>query len=244
MSQTETQTGDAQPDNDDTEQVEKEVTVIGYATPDAFADERAFADELTETDMYERETTESVSVEIGFDDQTEGLYHSDLKEAVADAVETDRIDTGDFEVDVERNFSKDFSNSLTKAMSELRSELLDDAPDELPGEIERGGIYDYKWQDDMFESFVHVMTGSIDERPLLAHRSRRTADERYDDEEDRLSVSFTVDMGPADADRIDEWSEAVVGTLSSALGQVSAIERVRIASCTERVERQGDCFDI
>jgi len=133
------------------------------------------------------------------------------------------------------------SHTKYKPQRNLLDHLLDEElPDTLSGGLVWDGGDPYVNGDDVpMVTFDHA---GLKERKLLAHRTVRSPNHRYESAVRRFSLQYTVSMGPAVPELIEAWSDEVVGKLTTLLGRLDAIEKVRITSC--KVSREGDCFDI
>lgn len=225
--------------------VKKTVTVIAYAPYGAFKSVRDMADDLdATTDYYERDYRRDESVElVALDDegdeiQAEPVYCPDLR----DALKAADID-GNVEVRVTNDVSRPYAHDPDSVARSTRTRLARKLPKELPGGVERG-IFAYKWQDSDAMTRVHIRSDGIDSRRVMAHRTRRNGRRKWDTDRKHLSMAFTIELGPSDPRTVTTWSDMVVRKFVDMLVDEHWVERVRVADCTETVEREGDCFDI
>lgn len=225
---------------------EKTVTVIAYAADQAFASEREMADELDgENDYYARERNVSEKTRLVYDDgereTSERVHYDRIAEALRDA----DVDSDVLSVEHERDVSRTYKYSPSRFANNVRDDLTAELPDNLSGGVSRG-LWGHKWQDENRTTRVDVRARGVDYRRVLAHRTERNGRRKYDQRYDRkrLSVEFTVSLGPDAEHIVDAWNSEVVEPFVQNLADVEWVEHVRVADCTETVEREGDCFDV
>lgn len=219
---------------DDDPEVEKTVTVEGYVPEGAsYHSWREFADDLApDTNWHEKTTTTTTTKYLVIGGERVELGRSDA-DAITEAIAANP-DVG-VRVDVEKTTERDYKHPRYRAGWRARDRLLDAMPSKLAG-LHRDGS---QYQRPNGETVCSI-SASVDESKVLAHHEVRTDDNRYETTDQRWSVTITFTLGPAPKAEVDEWSNSIVGPVSTTLGRFDCIEKVRAASCTE--ERQGDCF--
>lgn len=230
------------------ESQKKTVTVIAYAEDGAFKSERDMANQLDpQRDYYERTRRTSRTVElVATDDDGEVINREKVFcDDVRDALVEGGVGADNLEVNETVEVSRPYKRDPARFGQQVRDDAAGELPDMLSGGVERTW-WSTKWQDADDVTRVRIRGGSVGYRRPLAHRTRRNGRRKYDPAAPRkhLSVEFTIELGTAASDLIETWSEEVVAAFVRQLANLSWTWKVRVAACTETVEREGDCFDL
>lgn len=217
--------------------VEKTVTVNAYA-PD-FGSDREFADALDdERDYYEtRSRTRHTYV------ASLGDYNFEIASETYDGLSAEidaGVDTGELSIERRESTTQDHRYSPSTAPNRLAERFCESL--EFEG-LQRADYLGNVWKDDEGEWIIHVRSINLQPRRVLAHHDRRTSENRYEGDEEVMSAQWTINLGPASEAEVDEWNERITGPFAQFIAENPAVEKVRIADCKERVEKEGDCFD-
>lgn len=227
----------------DSGETKKTVQVVAYAEDQAYKSERAMADALDARDFYARERRTNRTVELVYEDEnghehTAPVYPDEMRDALVEAdVRSDELTVRE-EVDV----SRPYAHRPGDVADDLRRELGRELPSTLAGGVTC--VFGYKWQDDDRETKVRILSDGINYRRVLLHRTERNGRRKYETDRKHLSMAFTIELGPEDSAVVAEWSESVVAEFVKMLAGRDWVWKVRVADCTESIEREGDCFDI
>lgn len=241
---TEETTADKPAEQDADEQVKKTVTINGYAKPGEYEDSdegrRRFADALDEdTDFFDRRSRDRTTRYAVLDELKIDLcwdVYEDLKEKV-DA----GFDIGDARLTVEEETTSEYRYRVQEAGRNLADSFGRSI--DCPEGLAPHSYNEHVWVDDD-EWIVVIRSRKPKLRQVLAHHDRRTRKHRFESDEPVMSFQWNVELGPATEDFIDLWSEQVTGPFADYVARNTAINKVRIADCKERVEREGDCFNV
>lgn len=221
-------------------QVEKELTVVGYAPEDfglnPTGNKREFANEICpDTDFFEKKTKTStkhyVVLENGDRIEVDQSEYDEFSEAIAQGnLEGCKVDK---EQDTRRTNRYGTYAAGRKWVSQVATEHL---PDTL-GDLHLDGR---QYKDDAGNCVIQL-NASIGRDKPLRHHDERTEDRRYESPDKRRSVTVTFSIGPATPDRVDDLSDELVAAFYGVFGDgCDWCEKVRVAEC--EVARKGDCF--
>lgn len=239
-------------------QTKKTITLNAYADPSVVdgahfdgteTDEeieeiaRTFATVLSEDrDFFETTTREETDKYLALDGQRFDLdweSEDELEQLVADGA-----NLGDFEFVTKTSSTTEYRHGPVSAGRELREEFVADL-DVPPGLTQR---WDRRFEDaETGETMIRFSGYEATPRRRLVHQSERTPATRFEDDDPtarQMAVQWIITLGPASEAQIEQWSTSVVGAFSTFVARQHGIETVRIADCTETLEREGDCFDL
>lgn len=239
-------------DEAQTATVEKEVTIIGYgADPDMSA--RAFAGTFDPEgrDFTEREESDYTRHYLTYYDADEGERVQDYlsEDAYQTLLNTDAFDPeNDDGVDLKREVENTvgYAHDSKEAVSAAVNEIFEALKEEDPESLEDYYLNEYGPYvgDEVMNKLVTFGGYSVTRQRVLVHQSEREeSDDRFETDDERPAVQFTVTI-ESDEEEVAHLSDEVVGYFMDRVARHDAIEKVRVSDCMEKVERQGDCFDL
>lgn len=221
--------------------VKKTVTVNAYGRPNTYGSDREFADALDPAhDYHARSTREKTKRLAVLDDLEIDLYH-DVYEDIQGKVD-DGFNLGDVVVEERTRTTSEFSRAPSEAVRQVTRDFGETI--DPPTGLSPHGWNDHVWLDENDEWAVNIRSSKLKDRSVLTHHDRRTPDTRHESDTPVMSAQWTVELGPATEAEIETWTDAITGPFADHVARLDAIEKVRIANCKERVEREGDCFDV
>lgn len=225
--------------------VEKTVTVNAYTAPGVYDAEsgRAFAHDLdTAHDYTERTTNETTSQVAVFGTHELNLHYDEYTDIMA-AVE-DGVDIGAVRIEERTSKSSDYVRRPREAPDAVADEFADSVPSLHREGLTRTQWSSRSWEDADGEWVITLRSSKLKPRRVLAHHDRRSPDNRFEGAGNVMSAQWTINLGPAAEERIQEWTDIIVTPFADDVARNSAIQKVRIADCVTTTEKQGDCFEL
>lgn len=219
----------------DEPEVTKDVTVEGYHDGDADNWRDFMGEVLPETDWWKTTTKEHETkyLVLGSENRVE-LGRSEAED-IEEALASDPDSVRGVRVEKETTTDTNKKHKRYNAGWKVRDAVMEALPDEIAG-LEKSGSQFVRETGEC----VCSVSASISSSKVLEHREARDSEDPYEGDEEVQTVTLNFSLGEAPKSEVDEWSDAIIGPASTALGRMSGIGKVRVATCTE--ERRGDCF--
>lgn len=242
-------------DEAQTTNMEKKVTVIGYAgNPDQSVREFASEFDPEGRDFTEREESEYRRCYVSHWDSEEGerveeyisedAYEVLLNSSAFDP-ENDENVRLKREVSHSVNYARDPEEAVGSVVEEVFEEMMES---EVGDALDDDGYYLNEYGpyvgDEVMNKLATFGEKDVTEQKVLVHQSERDeADSKFETDAKRPALQFTVTL-EGDEETVEELSEKVVGYYMGRVARLNGVTKVRVSDCVEKVEREGDCFDL
>lgn len=239
-----------QPEPEDDQKVEKDITVIAYPRESNQHNLREWLAQVTDCPVDEYETTENTREKIVYDfgreEKEVNVSTLSYKEEIFNQIEGQTFESGEAEIRVERETLRNRTAKIGKssAARRFRNELLEGLSNEyLNGAYEQ--VHTNRWQHvDDPDLQLKVYGDGVEEQRVLAKEKDREGDDLYETMAEVPCLRLKVKMQADSEEAINELSEEFISELTRELSSNSYIGRVRYAECTVTTVREGDCYDI
>lgn len=245
MSKATEDTADVEP------RVKQTVTVIGYAEKGKYADERAFAQQLDDSNDYWA-TAEKTDVEHGVWVNGEQVMSGLGAKKMCRAFDLEQGERAEFEDSEGRHMvakvwtetEEDYARRPGQALDVMREDfesVIEDG-DGVTGLEPRSWSTCY-WQNDASETKVRVRSSGIKPQRVLVPKEDRTAENRFKGDDKVMAVQFTIKLGEATESETETWYNEVVLPFLKHVRRWQEIDNVEMTDCETQTVEEGDCFD-
>lgn len=255
------------------EEHEKTVLVTAYADGE-YEDERAFVQDVlgdkTDVDLTEtyEEENRNVDINISFEcvddsgfefefDESITPWSSYQKEGILNYFEENEIPEW-MEIVDEIEVEEKHEHSKLKPINDYLKQFL---PGVMIGDFgfneQEYTSYINAWEREIEDPSVDAEEGdtihqycrvgtkhTIEPRQPLVHQSQRTRDNRYEGDDELWSFQVEVKIECSTEEELAGISEQLVATVYEKLWDVDKITSVRLESCSQSVEKTGECYNL
>jgi len=255
------------------EEHEKTVLVTAYADGE-YEDERAFVQDVlgdeTDVDLTEtyEEESRNVEIKINFESEDDGGFEFEFDETISPWSNYEKEGIVNY---FEENDLPDYMELIDEVEVEEKHEhgkrkpINDYLKQFLPGgmldgfgfEEQEYTSYINAWEREIEDPSVDAEEGdiirqycrvgtkhTIEPRRPLVHQSQRTRDNRYEGDDELWSFQVEVKIECSTEEELDGISEQLVTTVYEKLWDIDDITSVRLESCSQSVEKTGECYNL
>lgn len=234
--------------------LEKEVTLVAYASEEYQNSLDNFVIALTGVDVTETKETEKekavVEVDLGGNGpmEWEVSWDYDYDRGEVKRLHNDLLESGlsdSIDIDMVSETTVEQVNSRSSAAKSFFPEIGEEVPKELPGGIqlmnEDARIF-LKWLGENDQSHAKVRYPSFEEQRILSKEEKREADDMYENLQQIPCAEFEITIEASSDEEMEERSNALIPELYKTLVKYESVSKVRWVSCKVKEEREGECY--